>query len=87
MYYLKSRKLGKQNLPENFHSQYGEQNHTKTVVISGGSRISRRGGVDHRRGRFLAKMYVKTKELGPVGGRAPGTPPRSTNGYCQGIVL
>ena len=30
-------------------------------------------GVDPRRGRFSVKMYVKTKELGPVGGggRAP----------------
>ena len=26
------------------------------------------------------KMYAKTKELGPIGGRAPGTPPRSANG-------
>ena len=32
------------------------------------------GGVDPRYGHFSAKMYVKTKELGPVGGRAPGTP-------------
>ena len=39
------------------------------------------GGVDLRRGCFSAKMYAKTKELGPVGGRAPGTPPRSANGY------
>ena len=47
------------------------------MIGSGGSRISRRwGGVDLRHGRFLVKMYVKTKELGPVGGgRAPGTPP------------
>ena len=33
------------------------------------------GGVDLRHGCFLAKMYAKTKELGPVGGRVPGTPP------------
>ena len=26
------------------------------------------GGVDLRRGHFSVKMYVKTKELGPVGG-------------------
>ena len=47
----------------------------------GRSRISRRGawtclggGVDLRRGHFLVKMCVKTKELAPVegrGGRAP----------------
>ena len=36
--------------------------------------------MDLRRGRFLVKMYAKTKELGPVrGGLAPGTPPRSAN--------
>ena len=33
------------------------------------------GDVDLRRGRFSMKMYVKMKELGPVGGHAPGTPP------------
>ena len=27
------------------------------------------------------KMYGKMKELGPVGGHALGTPPRSANGY------
>ena len=65
---------------------------------SGGSRISRRGrrapvrgrrapvrrGMDLRRECFLVKMYVKTKELGPIGGacarHAPPPPPRSTNG-------
>ena len=26
------------------------------------------GGVDLRRGHFSVKMYVKTKELGPMGG-------------------
>ena len=26
------------------------------------------GGVDLRRGHFSVKMYVKTKELGPIGG-------------------
>ena len=37
-------------------------------------------GVDLRRGNFLAKMYAKTKELGPVGGgRESGMPPRSAN--------
>ena len=28
------------------------------------------GGVDLQHGRFSVKMYVKTKELGPVGGGA-----------------
>ena len=38
-------------------------------------------GVDLRCGHFSVKMYAKTKELGPIGGRAPGTPPppRSAN--------
>ena len=46
---------------------------------SGGSRISV-GGVDLRRGCFSAKMYVKTKEFGPVGGSLrPARPPRSAN--------
>ena len=34
-----------------------------------------RGGVDFR-GDYVSKiLYVKTKELGPLGGRVPGTPP------------
>ena len=43
-------------------------------LSSGGSRISRWGGTNPLRGAdlrsvpFSAKMYVKTKELGPVGG-------------------
>ena len=42
-------------------------------IISGGSRISRRGVYTHYRGvdlqcrRFLVKMYAKMKELGPMG--------------------
>ena len=52
-------------------------------MVSGGSRISRRGGgrgpvrggMDLQRGCFSAKMYAKTKEFGPVGGRAPSMPP------------
>ena len=32
-------------------------------------------GVDSRGGYVLKILYVKTKELGPLGGRAPGTPP------------
>ena len=45
-----------------------------------GEACIRWGGVDLRRGHFLVKMYAKMKELGPIGGRAPGTPPRSANG-------
>ena len=33
-------------------------------------------GVDLRCGHFSVKMYAKTKELDPIGGRAPGTPPK-----------
>ena len=47
---------------------------------SSGSRISRRWGVYLRRGCFSVKMYVKTKELGPIGeGMHPLRPPRSAN--------
>ena len=54
---------------------------------SGGSRISRRGGmhplgggVDLRRRRFSVKMYAKMKELGPIGGGVrPARPPRPAN--------
>ena len=51
---------------------------------SGGSRISRRGGVhplggvDLQHGHFLVKMYAKMKELGPMGaytGHTPLDPP------------
>ena len=34
-----------------------------------------RRGMDLRHGCFLAKMYVKMKELGPIGGHAPSMPP------------
>ena len=33
------------------------------------------GGVDSRGGYVLKILYVKTKELGPLGGHAPGAPP------------
>ena len=34
------------------------------------------GCVDFRRGRFLVKMFAKTKELGPIGGGVhPACPP------------
>ena len=53
---------------------------------SGGSRISRRGGVDlvgggvDSQSGYVSKiLYVKTKELGPLGGHAPGAPPKSAN--------
>ena len=56
------------------------------MIASGGSRISRRGGVDlvqgavDPRGGYVSKiLHVKTKESGPVGGaragRAPLDPP------------
>ena len=47
----------------------------KMIMISGGSRISRRGGVDlirgamDPRGGYVSKvLHVKAKESGPVGG-------------------
>ena len=49
-------------------------------LFSGGSRISRRGGVhplggvDLWHGHFLVKMYAKMKELGPIGGVHPAHP-------------
>ena len=60
--------------------------HTDT---SGRSRISRRGGVDligggvdSRGGYVLKILYVKMKELGPLGGGMHrARPPRSANGY------
>ena len=33
------------------------------------------GGFALQHGHFSVKMYVKTKELGPVGGLAPARPP------------
>ena len=64
-------------------------------VTSGGSRISHRGGrgpvrggVDLRSRHFLAKMYAKMKELGPVGGacagHAPQDPPMVTILFLTG---
>ena len=38
------------------------------TVYSGGSRISRKGGVDSRGGYVSKILYVKTKESGPLGG-------------------
>ena len=60
------------------------------MTSSGGSRISRRGGVDlvgggvDSRGSYVSKiLYVKMKELGPLGGgarraRPPLDPPMTS---------
>ena len=47
-----------------------------------GGRGPRRGGVDSR-GSYVSKnLYVKMRESGPLGGRAPDMPPsRSVNAY------
>ena len=37
------------------------------------------GGIDSRGGYVSKILYVKTKESGPLGGRALGTPARSAN--------
>ena len=66
----------------------------KIVRISGGSRISRREGMDliggsvDSWGGYVSKiLYVKTKELGPLGGmcagRAPLDPPMQINWACD----
>ena len=64
--------------------------HMKAILTSGRSRISRRGGrgpvrggMDLRCGHFSTKMYVKTKELGPIGGVCPARPSRSANVNCR----
>ena len=55
------------------------------MQIRAGSRIFHSGrgpilgGFGLQRGHFSVKMYAKTKELGPVGGRAPARPPRSAH--------
>ena len=62
------------------------------MTCGGGSRISRRGGVDlvgggvDSRGSYVSKiLYVKTKELGPLrGARAGRAPPRSANDVKNG---
>ena len=51
------------------------------------------GGTDIRHGHYLVKMYAKTKEFDPVGGRMPVAPLGSTNvrlwvkGSCDGMVV
>ena len=42
---------------------------------------TRWGGADLQRVHFLAKMYVKTKEIDPVGGAHRRRPPGSANGW------
>ena len=57
----------------------------EAISSSARSRISRRGvltsseDVDSRGGYISKILYVKTKESGPLVGRALGTPPRSAN--------
>ena len=63
--------------------------HQELNLCSGRSRMSHRwhgpnGGVDLQCGCFLVKMFAKMKELGPVEGRAPETPPRSANAVPPG---
>ena len=52
--------------------------------LGGAELLGGGGGADLRRRHFLAKTYVKTKELDPFGGRTPGRPPGSENG--SGII-
>ena len=41
--------------------------------VEGG--VDFKGGLDSRDGYVFQIVYVKTKESGSLGGRAPGTPP------------
>ena len=60
-----------------FHFIFAQNTHNmllKSVADPGfpvGGVAPVRGGVDLRRGHFLVKMYVKTKELGPIGSLDP----------------
>ena len=62
-----------------------QQTSLQYTLGSGGSRISHwgapshGGGTDLRHIHFLAKTYVKTKELDPVGGGRRRRPPGSAN--------
>ena len=51
----------------------------------GGGRGPRRGGMDSRGGYVSQILHVKTKESGPLGGRAPARPPKSANEF--GTIL
>ena len=57
----------------------------QNIILSGGSRISRRGGGPRRgavdsRGGYVSKiLYVKMKESGPLGGVRWARSPRSAN--------
>ena len=42
-----------------------------------------RGGMDPKRGHFLAKNYAKIKKMGPVGGLRLAGSPRSANRLCR----
>ena len=66
---LRNKTLHKTTLLGLFFLLYG-------VRSSGGSRISRRGGVDSR-GGYVSKNFVyQNKRIGPLrGGCAPGMPP------------
>ena len=44
------------------------------------------GGADLQYVHFSAKTYAKTKEIDPVGGRAPAAPPGSANGHLASIA-
>ena len=44
-----------------------------------GGALTHWGGANLQHIHFSAKMYVKTKEIDPVGGHAPAAPPGSTN--------
>ena len=59
-----------------------------TVVDPGfpvGGALTHWGGTNLRHVHFLAKTYVKMKEIDPVGGRAPAAPPGSANGAAEEI--
>ena len=59
----------------------------KKLFAPVGGRAPVRWGVDLRSGHFSVKMYVKMKELGPIGGAcARHAPPRSANACSECAV-
>ena len=65
------------------------RNHIKSVADPGfpvGGAPTRWGGADLRHECFSAKTHAKTKELDPVGARAPGAPPGSANANQLGLM-